>query len=220
MLRLVSVVVGLSALVACEPPEVACTDLAATSVALTVTDAGGAAIPGVIATYSAANASGDCSEFPESEWVCGYEVAGDITIHVEAPGYLPHDEVVNVASDECHVISESLAVVLEPVVCNAQEVPSAQVTVSDAFDATLTGVSVTWAFHGSDMSPEPCDFVSAGLQESPSELWTCTWSGTAAVDIYAVAIDHEGQTQTVTVLEGECGPDTADVEFILSSFLD
>lgn len=50
------------------------------------------------------------------QFVCGYEVDGDLTITVEAEGYVAQTETVTVEmrEDGCHVVSETLDVVLEP----------------------------------------------------------------------------------------------------------
>ncbi len=50
----------------------------------------------------------------EGDYVCGQEVDGDLTIRVEREGYEPFEDVVHVAYDGCHVVTEELFVELVP----------------------------------------------------------------------------------------------------------
>ena len=103
------------ALVACDPATVDCDTLAVASVNLIITD-GTDPVDDATVQYSlAGEAPVDCESISAAnEWVCGWEVSGDLTITVDAPGFSPYTETVTVGSDACHVISESLDVVLDP----------------------------------------------------------------------------------------------------------
>lgn len=46
-------------------------------------------------------------------WTCAYEVAGDLEVRAEAPGYEPDSMAVSVSAGHCHVETEYVALVLE-----------------------------------------------------------------------------------------------------------
>ncbi|MCB9760980.1 MAG: hypothetical protein H6739_14165 [Alphaproteobacteria bacterium] len=98
--------------------ELACTTEEVASIALTVTDPDGAAVPGVTAAWMPLGADWTAPQPCEGQgtgWICGAEVGGDIELWVDARGYESHYEVVTVDFDECHVITSEVDVVLEPV---------------------------------------------------------------------------------------------------------
>jgi len=95
-------------------PVVTCTTEARVSVQVTITDQAGNIVDGATVTYDSDDGTGlPCDEGSAGTWACGYEVDGEITVHAEAPFLLPASDTVTVDSDECHVISESLTLVLE-----------------------------------------------------------------------------------------------------------
>ncbi len=90
-----------------------CTDLAAVSLSLTVKDASGRVVPGATATWRAdGDRSGECTSIGD-DLLCGYEVAGAMTVDVQAPGFQPSVVAAAIDSDECHVIGQQRDVVLE-----------------------------------------------------------------------------------------------------------
>jgi hypothetical protein len=94
-------------------PEPACDTMAALSILVTVVDEGGLDIDDATVTYAPeGEAAQDCEGNPDG-YACGWEVSGDIEIVVVADGYLTHTETVTVEEDTCHVIQETLDVVLE-----------------------------------------------------------------------------------------------------------
>jgi hypothetical protein len=102
-------------LTACPEEEIVCTEEARASVQLTVSDSDGQPVMGATATFTPeGGAETDCDALTEGavSFVCGYEVEGLITIKVVAPGFESFEEKVEVAADECHVITEDLAVEL------------------------------------------------------------------------------------------------------------
>jgi hypothetical protein len=76
----------------------------------------------LLASYSASGAvpvncessDSDVSEDLQSEFICGWEVQGPIALHVEAQGFVPHDETIVIEADECHVITAEVTVTLVP----------------------------------------------------------------------------------------------------------
>lgn len=108
----------ISLLAACEP-EVDCTTEARGSVNVSVVDADGAPTDAFDSiSYDSSTFSDDCEGWETGEYVCGWEVAGDITITVEAcGGSQTISETVTVQSDECHVIPEALELQIDP--CDA-----------------------------------------------------------------------------------------------------
>lgn len=101
-------------LTGCLPFEVACTDIAVSSASIDIQNEQGEAIVGATVRFSTAEvAEQECQEFSgPGNYVCGFEVAGDLLITIEAEGYEPTDLTVTVEQDECHVITEQRAVTL------------------------------------------------------------------------------------------------------------
>lgn len=105
---------ALTALTACEGNE-DCTDIAYSSVQLTIVDAStGEPVEDASATYVAGDRSGDCETWEPGLWVCGYEIEGTFTITATAEGYAAATGTVNVGADACHVRSETLEIALSP----------------------------------------------------------------------------------------------------------
>jgi hypothetical protein len=63
-------------------------------------------------TYSVDGVETPCDGPYDSQFVCGWEVAGPIVISVSAEGYETAEETVVVESDVCHVITTSTTVQL------------------------------------------------------------------------------------------------------------
>ncbi len=90
-----------------------CTTEARVSVTVTVTDWEGEPVPEVLVTYEVDGEEPVECEGYGTEFLCGWEVAGDLLIWVEAEDFEPHEETVFVPEDECHVQSQTLDVVLQ-----------------------------------------------------------------------------------------------------------
>lgn len=194
----------------CPSKEIACTDLAAVSVNLTVVDADGSAVPGAVATFDSGSGPSECFALNEKEFGCGYEVKGTIQIHVEAPGFRSVDQSVEVGADECHVIGELVTVTLDQVDCTDVEIPGVVATVAGSTGESLEDVTVEWGLANADMMPQPCD-----LQEDGS--WDCASEHSGDIEVYASAGGHVPEMQTVTVeLDADgCHPVTQTVDFQL-----
>lgn len=102
------------------PPQVACTTIAIASVNVTVVDGSGAAVPGVQVFYDAGEGEQPCESFGdgagETSFSCGWEIDGDITVFARAAGFQEGSDTVTVlmTDDLCHVIGESIEIVLLP----------------------------------------------------------------------------------------------------------
>jgi hypothetical protein len=89
--------------------EQACTDLAASSVTVNVTDAAdGADLADAVVTYTVDGGDAVDCESLSVGFVCGFEVVGEITVTVSLDGYAPQTETFDIAldADECHVVGE------------------------------------------------------------------------------------------------------------------
>ncbi|MCO4746885.1 MAG: hypothetical protein KC912_18960 [Proteobacteria bacterium] len=94
-----------------------CTDSIEASVLVTVTDGQGAQVTAGDVVWNMADEDDlpeACDSIGGNQWHCGYEVAGDIRIDISNAGpYEAYSQVVTVEEGECHVVTESLAAVLE-----------------------------------------------------------------------------------------------------------
>ena len=95
-------------------PGIDCSADAHASVLVRLADGSGAAISGATVTWEAGTGREDCQEMTTGEYVCGWEVAGSLSIVAEADGYLPGEVEVDVEADECHVLTETVELVLSP----------------------------------------------------------------------------------------------------------
>jgi hypothetical protein len=104
----------LALLTACAPESgEACTDMAAASVSLTVTDPDGAAISDLVATFTVDGGDEQDCDINGTSVVCGYEQAGDIAVHLEASTYLEVDQTYTVEAGECHVEGKTDTIVMQ-----------------------------------------------------------------------------------------------------------
>jgi hypothetical protein len=191
---------GFLVIAGCEPVEgVDCDAMAAASVGVTVHDAAGAPIEATV-TFDAGDGPQACDSFEAGVFVCGFEVDGDITIHVEADGFADHEEVVHVDKDECHVIEEFLTIVLEPVEvdCTDVVVPAVRATVVGSGGEELSDVKVEWGDPRADMAPQPCELEGEGN-------WRCADERAGDIEIYASAAGHQTELQTVTIAMDDDG---------------
>ena len=95
----------------------ACTADIVPSVEVTVTDSLGQDVTSGDVTWNMA-AEDDLPEpcfYQDNVWICGEEVEGELIIEINnVDSYAPYAQIVTVDADDCHVITEQLAVVLEP----------------------------------------------------------------------------------------------------------
>jgi hypothetical protein len=184
----------------CDGEEpIICTEILAYSVTVHVTSTDGAQPDGTAVVFHAEDGvEVSCENFTDGTWACGAEVAGDLTVTVTAPGYVPVEQVVTVEADACHVIGESIDVVLEPdeIVCTDEVRPSVEVEVVGSGGEALESVAVTYAPEGGD-DAAPCVDVGGGL-------WQCGQEEAGTFVVAATAAGHTTETATVTVLADVC----------------
>lgn len=108
------------ALVGCPPPDdsgIMCTEEARASVQVSVSGADGAPEPAaVLVEFSQDGEIFEACEAIDDQFVCGYEVAGELVIRASAEGFAPAEQVVEVemTDDGCHVETQMIELVLEP----------------------------------------------------------------------------------------------------------
>jgi len=97
------------------PTEPACDLMAVASLNVTLVDIDGIDITEADVSFSSDGGGtfAPCDEAIVGEWVCGYEVAGEITVRAESVGYTAAEQTVTIAEDECHVIGQDLQLTLE-----------------------------------------------------------------------------------------------------------
>ncbi len=195
-----------------EPPSdsgTACTEMAAASVTLTVTDEAGAAFEGASAAWSLdGEDQGACDDLGGGLFNCGYEANGEITVTVTAEGYETVEQSVVVESDGCHVIGHPLAIemIASEAVCNEMAAASIQATLLGASAEELDGAIVRYRDAMIDDTPwidcEPIDGV-----------WVCGWEIVGTFDVMGTAGGHTEDYALVEVaLDADgCHPVTQDV---------
>lgn len=190
----------------------ACDASAAGSVGVTVSAVDGSDVSAARVSFAPeGQPAKPCDDFGGTgEYVCGWEIAGEITVRVEADGYASHEETVFVEEGECHVVQEHLDVVLEPegVDCTAEVLPSVIATVAGSGGEELRGVAVFWGYRDADMAPQPCD-------ERGDGSWACGEEVAGDLEIYADAGGHAGEMVGVHVDADECHVITEHVAFEL-----
>jgi hypothetical protein len=206
--------VGFALMAACGPSPgdtgVVCDASAAVSVSVTVV---GPEDPTV--TWEQGGVESPCEAWPDGTWACGYEVAGDLTIHVTADGWEPWEETVTVSQGECHVGMESVTADMVPtdttgtVDCTDTERPSVVATVAGSSGETLSSVSVRYQRPDTDAVP-PCDDEGDGT-------WICGWEIAGELTILAQADGHVPDSRSVTIAETAdgCHVVTQEIEFLL-----
>jgi hypothetical protein len=201
----------LALLSACGPDdEVVCTTEARASVTLTVTAPDGSVIPDATGRWITSDGgSGDCEAIGDS-FACGWEVAGDFTLTIQAPGYQDAERTVTVTADECHVSGQTLAVELTPEegpVCTDVVMPSVLVTVVGSADEALTDVAVSW--HAPDaLTVTPCT-------DYDGTRWACGAEDEGEITVTAIAAGHGEKSETVIVGADECHVITEEVTLAL-----
>lgn len=189
-------------------PGVDCDASAAASVSVVVSASDAGDVSGAVVSFTPRGEPPRACDGFGSEYVCGWEVPGRISVRVEAPGYARFQETVFVEQGECHVIQETVHAVLEPVECDDLAVPAVLATVVGASGEELSDVAVRWGRADSDMVPMPCEDLGKGT-------WGCAEEMSGDLDIYAEAAGHAGQMLTVHVDADACHPITENVAFEL-----
>lgn len=92
-----------------------CDTMAVASVVVDVTAEDGADIDPTVEFSRDGDTFEPCDDAEaDDEFICGWEIEGELTVRVSADGYAPFEETVTVEADECHVTTENLAVTLTP----------------------------------------------------------------------------------------------------------
>lgn len=121
-------------LVACTDHEVACDLSASASVSIIVTDTAGLPLAPTTLTYTVDGGeelAADCINDDCSEAVAAWEVAGEFVITATYTGPVEDDdccwhddqvqETVIIEQGECHVVGQTLTLVLDPEVMNCAD---------------------------------------------------------------------------------------------------
>jgi len=86
-----------------------------TSVLVDVSAASGEDLSSVATvTYTVDGTESECSELFDVGFGCGAELEGDFILRASAEGYEDAEDTVTVEADDCHVITQSVSLVLEP----------------------------------------------------------------------------------------------------------
>jgi hypothetical protein len=202
--------------VVAEMVDTVCTDIAVASVDVHVESTTGEPLTGLVVEwgYRDADMAPQPCEGEGADWICGWEVTGDLEIYVSADGHDSQIVPVHVPLDEdgCHPVGQSVDVLLVPseTDCTDVEVPSIAVTVAGSSGEDLTGVLVSWKSAYTDSLPEPCWGEGAD--------WTCGSEQAGDFEVYASADGHEPEMQLVTVplTADGCHVETQSIDFLLS----
>ena len=198
----------LLSLLAC-PVETACTELAAYSTTFSVTDADGRAVEGATGTYSVDGGEAKpCDSIVPGELMCGVEEAGAFRVEVSAAGFVTSVVVLDVASDECHVIGLASDLVLEESECAGEETPSAVVTVQAEDGTLLVDSVVTYAVDGGE---------AAACNPGGDSRHVCGYDDAGQFTLEASAFGFQTATVVVEVAGGECHAITESVTMTLAS---
>lgn len=197
-------------LLGCQILPVECDLMAIASVSLTVVDESGAPVPGAVATWSVDGGEfQDCDAMSDSGFACGWEVAGEFTLRVDAPGYEAWEGSAVVEADQCHVIPEVVEAVLTvDADCTDVEIPSVIVTVEGSSGEELTDVQVGWTPTGTDQD-QACEPYGKDGD------WVCGWEVAGPITVWAVASGHGEQRADVVVEADECHVITEQVTLLL-----
>ncbi|MCK6522771.1 carboxypeptidase-like regulatory domain-containing protein [Myxococcota bacterium] len=211
--KIIGAALALTALYACTPKdEQDCSTEARASVQLTLRAPDGAVVSGALVTVEFDDGSGgvtslDCEEWESGEYVCGYEVVGELRVTVSAEGFEEESFTydVEMTADECHVQTVTDTLTLTALDCTEDSARWAmQVTVTAEDGAPLSAATVQWGPDVQDDVPyeacEPTDAIGdwlCGLGESGDLLLLVEAEGFAHQLVsVAVPVDECGQTVT------------------------
>ncbi|TNE87973.1 MAG: hypothetical protein EP330_16940 [Deltaproteobacteria bacterium] len=197
-------------LTGCREYPMACTTEARSSVIVFVEDSGGTPVADAEVVFTVdGGAEEACMDNDGGEFVCGFEQDGHFAITGDGWGFAPTTVEVDVDADACHVITETVTLVLEPVGCTEEEVPSVQVTVTDSQGTAITSADVAWNMADEDDLPEACESLGGNQ-------WVCAYetAGDLRIDIDNAG-PYEPYTTVVTVAEDECHVITEQLSAVL-----
>ena len=192
-----------------EPPV--CTADVSPSLHVTVASADGSAPEEVSVRFSVDGSDLEDCAGAATDWICGEEIAGEFTVEVSAAGHESQNHSLTVEADECHVISQQLDVVLDPIECTEEIVSSVLLTLTDNEGTVFevgSGVWAQWSLAEVDMLPLPCVPSSDGR-------WECGSEESGPFDIVAGKIGSYVASTEVEVGFDGCHPITEEVELEL-----
>ncbi|MEO0602432.1 MAG: hypothetical protein AAF211_13400 [Myxococcota bacterium] len=211
MIRIPRSTLALVLLTGCPPFQEFCTLEARSSISLTVVDEDGFAIPEATASFTVGRGDAQpCDALGDpGSFVCGWEVAGEFTVTIEAPGFDTDTFTRRVESDECHVITEVVERTLSEIACTDIALPSIEVTVTDTQGAAIDSADVVWNMAAEDDLPEPCTSLGGNV-------WTCgeEQAGELAVEI-SNAGPYQAFREVVNVEADECHVLTESLSAVL-----
>ena len=196
-------------LTGCQEEPLDCDTMAAVSVTVNLSAASGDPLTGAQVAFTAPGESEpQACEHISGTWLCGYEVAGDLLIVASADCHGEHTETVTIEQDECHVVQQTLDIVLDPVDCAAEEIPSVYVTVSDEGGQPIDEATVGYVPEGQDWADyELCEAYDAG--------WACGWGYSGTIDLEVEAPGYSSWWGQAEVATDCCGPITEQVDVVL-----
>jgi len=157
-----------------------------------------------------AQAFAPCDSFGDGSFACGVELAGRIGILVEAEGYEPHSQIIDVAQGSCHVVAEVLDIELEPLTCgDTEEAPSVLLSLVDNQGNRVEGAWAHWGRPDSDSVAQTCDPLFNDL--------ACGWEEVGVLEIEAGAEGYLPWFSSIEVEAGECHVDTRYIEVVLEA---
>jgi hypothetical protein len=186
-----------------------CDAMAAASVEVTLASSSGELLEEIEVLYTGPGAmEQQACEPMGSSWICGWEVAGEVLVEARALCHGDASATVDVPMGECHVQQQSVHLLLDPVDCTAEEVPSVMVEVVDEQGEPLADPSVGYLpAHADWMDYEPC--VEQG------EAWACGWGWSGVIAIEVEAEGFAPWSGEVTVDEDCCGPVTVQLRVVM-----
>ncbi len=193
----------------CFEQQVDCDNLSVTSVVVTALSSTEEPLDGVEVRYTAPGATDSkrCTH-QGSTWLCGSDGSGIILIEASADCHVDVSESVTVPMGTCHPETQDLQLLMDPVDCTQDEIPSVLVTVWNEEGASVDDASVGYVPADQDWTDyEPC--------ESTNGAWACGWDIVGALGLEVTAPDHAPWPDRVLVEGDCCGPLTENVEVVL-----
>lgn len=201
-------------LVACDGVDTLydCPDLYAASTWVTLTDADGDPLEETNASWRVAG-EGEfepCDENHDGTWTCGWETGGELELLVDAWGYGEVITTVTVGNDSCNVITEHVTVVLDPLDCTLEVVPSVLVTLEKSDGSPITG-GATVVYNAAERDHQedaPCEDIT--------DAWLCGEELEGEIAVTASHPTYLKATGIVTVAQDECHVITETLVLVLA----
>jgi hypothetical protein len=214
-MRIVAVVplllAGCPPTIADGPGGVDCTNEARPSAVVTLQDETGEPIwEGDLSFSTPTMADQPCEDWGGGDFVCGWEVAGPMTIHADAWGWGPASVEIDVPADACHVQTQQVVVTLPWLACPDVEMYAVMVHPIDEQGQPVRDARVEAMPYGENWTaPEPCE-------RWEGNTFACGLGWTGEVEVWAQARGVGSFYDVVDVPFDECGPLTVDLTAVLS----